>query len=125
MITIVIPTLNEAENIKRLIPEIYKTVKELDTPGDVKDRMHSPLAGGYRDVMFKPTLSNGAKVEVQVNTKPMLDAKEGPGHTLMVRMNRMHSQVSPEYQALLKESSDLYARSWAETCRQYPNFGGC
>jgi len=104
---------------------IYNTVKTLDTPGDIKDRMHNPLASGYRDVMFKPTLSNGAKVEVQVNTKPMLDAKEGPGHTLMVRMNRAQSQVSPEYQALAKASLDLYNTSWAETCRQYPNFGGC
>ena len=46
---------------------------------EVNDRYEMPMDGGYRDLQLVVSI-NGIMCELQVNTKPMLQAKETTGH---------------------------------------------
>jgi len=104
--------------------KVLRALEELDAPEGVKNRMIEPGPGGYRDVIFKLVLKDGMKAEVQINNRPMLLAKNGPGHKLYEAM-RVLDKGTPEYKRLAKESELLYGRAWLRTCKIHPTFPGC
>jgi len=125
--------LNEVSDVLRMTymvrdPDdamrLYRLLDDIDDPVGLKNRMLEPGMGGYRDVIFKVTLKDGMRAEVQINTRSMLVAKEGPGHKIYERM-RVLRDDSAEWAALNKESEELYGRAWAEVCREFPQFAGC
>ncbi len=90
---------------------------------DADNRMANPLPSGYRDISTKWKSKEGFIVEIQVNTKAMIRAKEGQGHKLYEEYRIINEAVkksggpaSPEQlnkmQALDKSMSDIYEKAW-------------
>jgi SPP1 gp7 family putative phage head morphogenesis protein len=104
--------------------KLYRRLQEVDDPVDFKNRMLEPGWGGYRDMILKVRLKDGMRAEVQINTRAMLIAKEGPGHKIYERL-RVLPEGHPEWVKLNKESERLYGRAWLDTCKKFPEFGGC
>lgn len=104
--------------------KLYTRLQEIDEPVGLKNRMMEPLSSGYRDVIFKITLKDGMKAEIQINNRPMLIAKSGKGHQLYKRLRKL-PEDSPEYGRLARESELLYGRAWRRTCLEHPEFPGC
>lgn len=103
---------------------VLELLQRLDHPLKAKNRMLNPLPGGYRDMIFKLELPDGMLAEVQVNTVPMLQAKNARGHALYEEIRKL-PKGSPEYERLMDEMEDLYRAAWTDVCRQAPDFGDC
>jgi hypothetical protein len=91
-----------------------------------ENRFKNPLESGYRDYVFKLTAPNGHVTELQVNTKAMIVAKEGPGHrmyeqarTINDRAEAEKRQRTPEETAIVDrlngEMDRLYSAAWAKS----------
>lgn len=91
---------------------------------EVDNRMEKPLPTGYRDINTKWKSRDGFITEIQVNTKAMIRAKEGPGHKLYEEyrvldegIKKAGRQPTPEEHAKLTDlaakQSDVYGKAWA------------
>lgn len=60
------------------------------------NRYSNPTPGGFRDFYFILRMPNGFMAELQVNTKDMVAAKEGLGHTLYEVQRLMDSAGVPD-----------------------------
>jgi len=93
------------------------------------NRFENPTNAGYRDFQCKFTAPNGLNVELQINTRSMLDAKEGPGgHDLynVARKLDEGAKVAPdpaaymkahaaEYDELANKMKALYDGAWKQS----------
>lgn len=82
----------------------------------VKDRFTTPTDLGYRDMLINVTLPGGAIAEIQVNIPEIVDYKNGPGHTLYVRVEAI-KQIDPAARTH-EQRADL-ARMIDESVRGY------
>lgn len=82
---------------------------------NIKDHVNKPLASGYRDLNVLIRLrKSGMLAEVQLITKPMLEAKMTVGHKLYEAMRGL-AAGSPAYSALLMRQAALYSAAWAKS----------
>lgn len=90
-----------------------------------KDRFRSPTPVGYRDGLMHMKLPNGHLAELQLHVKPMVQAKEGPGHhhyEEMQKIERAHpegrsgwsDEEHQRYEHHVEASKKLYNEAWAK-----------
>lgn len=91
----------------------------LDPPPPPPDAV-GPTGAGYRDVKLALVSPDGIATELQVNTRPMLEAKEGRGHALYEKQREIEGRITArggegtlaelqEIQRLQDEAKVLYA----------------
>ena len=89
----------------------------------VKDRFSRPAPGGYRDILVNVRTSNGHIAEIQLHFRPLLEAKNGPGHPLYERTRdilrradaegrRLTVVEQAEVDRLTRMSEDIYGEIW-------------
>jgi len=90
------------------IAELPQVIDALKSSGavfarPVKNRFEKPTPSGYRDIMMNITLPNGHIAEVQINTKPMVSAKERLGHPLYEKERAINATAKMEGRDLTSE----------------------
>ncbi len=125
--TIAVDSLNDVSGV----------IKKLREAGAVlarqpKNRFVKPVPGGYRDVLMNIKTPDGMIVELQVNTKAMLHAKEwGAGHhqyETLRQIDRRHAAAkerirTPEdqlaYERGIQETRGAYNHAMSESEKVY------
>jgi phage-related protein (TIGR01555 family) len=88
-----------------------------------KDRMSNPTALGYRDVMMNVKYPSGHIGELQVHLKPLLAAKNGPGHRMYETIRNIQAaakgrDLTPDERATVDretaKSKALYDGVWSK-----------
>lgn len=90
------------------------------------DKYANPTPAGYRDHNLRLRGPNGHISELQINTKPMIRAKEGRGHKIYEEQRSLEAKAALEGRdltpaeaahrdALEAESRALYARAYHES----------
>ena len=115
--------------------DVYRGFQELSERGEivrVKDRFRNPAPGGYRDILVNVRTSNGHIAEIQLHYRPLLDAKNGPGHPLYEQTRDILRRADAENRSLTvaeqtevdrltRLSEDLYGEIWRNAA---PPVGG-
>lgn len=92
----------------------------------VDNRMAKPTDSGYRDINTNWKSKDGYIVELQINTKAMIRAKEGRGHKLYEverKITEKHERAgtkpgkaeAEQIRILQREQRKLYGAAWAES----------
>lgn len=113
----VAPLLQRLQAAYPNAPENWKLKHFLDPAAD------TPYAGGYRDSKMVATLPNGTRAEIQINLKPMLEAKKA-AHVFYEDFRKLDERIvnenrdpTPEEQAQLDaldaQMREVYAPAWA------------
>jgi hypothetical protein len=90
----------------------------MDLASDPRDRFSKPTDVGYRDIVFNVRMPNGHIMEMQLNLKEILKAKEEahPYYTKMKDMQPGWGTVDKEYEEEIAEANrrqmEIYGRAW-------------
>lgn len=116
--TVIVDRLEEVQTVLDKLRA--KGVKVARSP---KNRFANPTEAGYRDLMFNLRYPNGHIGELQVNLRPMMDAK-AMGHKFYERVREIEARkkaendrsLTPEEQRTVNEASalqkELYGEAW-------------
>jgi hypothetical protein len=111
--SIVVNTVEEAtEAIRRL-----GTMEGVQVVTDsLKDKMNNPLESGYADASLLIRLpKSGMLAEIQIITKPMLEAKQVKGGHKLYEAWRLQPKDSPRAKQLEAQMRELYGEAWRQS----------
>jgi hypothetical protein len=111
--SIVVNTVEEAtESIRRL-----GTMEGVEVVTDsLKDKMNDPLKTGYADASLLIRLpKTGMLAEIQIITKPMLEAKQVKGGHKLYEAWRLQPKGSPRARQLEAQMLELYSEAWRQS----------
>jgi hypothetical protein len=74
----------------------------------VKDRIMSPIAGGYRDILINYRTPEGIVAEVQFNSKNMVKAKSETAHKLYKEAQALLNPTPEALQRLEQQMATIY-----------------
>jgi hypothetical protein len=83
------------------------------------NRFENPLPSGYRDMSVTVRSPEGMTAEVQINTKAMIRAKEGPGHKLYERARAIEGKAAVEKRKMTDEETAEFERLQGEMAGHY------
>jgi len=94
-----------------------------------KNHFNNPLDSGYRDMILHVKYQNGHLMKIQINIKPMLQAKENftqkhyeEAHTLDAKRKKENRAFTPEEQQQVDEldrkAKDVHDKAWMESIKQ-------
>lgn len=115
--------VDSKDEIPRAVDALRKNMEKKGWKlAEVDNRMEKPLPSGYRDIATKWESPKGYVTEIQINTKSMIRAKEGPGHKMYEEYRRIMESAgkSPSSDAVSRmktleaDMEKLYAKAWEE-----------
>jgi len=91
----------------------------------IKNNYANPTALGYRDINMNVKLPNGMISEVQINTRAMVEAKEGAGHVFYELSREAEGGMPPPpppkpYDVAVEAQRNIYSFAWELSRDQRP-----
>ncbi len=106
------------------IPKVIESVlRKLQAAGWTiakapKNRFENPTSAGYRDILLNLQSPQGLITELQINTKPMIAAKD-KGHKIYERVRTIEARASIEKRELTDEEAASREAANAEMQQLY------